>query len=103
MLGWAGGAWAEGLGIRAVARVFAGAPQTVLAWLVEAAEHLKAFSRSCLHALHVDQGQMDALFALRSAVNAGEVPEAEALKCLSRSPSGVAVGAAAPARGLWHA
>jgi len=35
---------AEGLGIRATARVFAVAPNTVLDWLVEAADHLRAFS-----------------------------------------------------------
>ena len=35
---------AEGLGIRATARVFAVAPNTVLQWLVEAAEQLEAFS-----------------------------------------------------------
>jgi len=37
---------AEGLGIRAVARVFAGGdPNTVLQWLVETADHLHAFSQ----------------------------------------------------------
>jgi hypothetical protein len=35
---------AEGLGIRATARVFEIDPNTVLHWLVEAAEHLRAFS-----------------------------------------------------------
>jgi hypothetical protein len=35
---------AEGLGIRATARVFEIDPNTVLQWLVEAAEQLKAFS-----------------------------------------------------------
>lgn len=43
-LGWFVAALAEGLGIRAVARVFAVDPNTVLGWLVEAAEHLEAFS-----------------------------------------------------------
>ena len=33
---------AEGLGIRATARVFEVAPTTVLQWLVEAAEQLRA-------------------------------------------------------------
>jgi hypothetical protein len=37
---------AEGLGIRATARVFEVDPNTVLRWLVEAAEQLQAFSRS---------------------------------------------------------
>ena len=38
---------AEGLGIHAVARVFEVDPNTVLAWLVEAAEHGTAFFRYC--------------------------------------------------------
>jgi IS1 family transposase len=58
----------------------------VLRWLVEAAEHLEAFSRYHLHDLHVEQVQMDELFALLSAVKEGEVTEAEAIKRLSRSP-----------------
>ena len=37
-------ALAEGLGIRAVARVFDVDPNTVLAWLSEAADQLEAFS-----------------------------------------------------------
>ena len=41
---WAVGALAEGLGIRAVARVFEVDPNTVLAWLVEVAEHAAAFA-----------------------------------------------------------
>jgi IS1 family transposase len=83
---WAVGALAEGLGIRAVARVFAVDPNTVLAWLVEVAEHVAACSQYFLHDLRVTQGQLDALFALLSAVRAGEVSEAEALQRLSRSP-----------------
>jgi hypothetical protein len=84
LLVWAIGALAEGLGIRAVARVFAVDPNTVLGWLVEAADHLQAFSRHFLHA--VNQVPMDKLFALLSAVKAGEVSEAEAIQRLSRSP-----------------
>jgi hypothetical protein len=86
---WAVGALAEGLGIRAVARVFEVDPNTVLAWLVEVAEHATAFSRSFLHDVHVTQGQLDALFALLSALKTGEVREAEAVERLSRSPPGV--------------
>ena len=59
---------AEGLGIRGTARVFEVDPNTVLQWLVEAAEHLQAFSRHFLHDLHVNQVQLDELFALLSAV-----------------------------------
>lgn len=83
---WAITALAEGLGIRAVARVFEVDPNTVLGWLVEAAEHLKAFSCYHLQDLHVEQVQMDELFALLSAVKEGEITEAQAIKRLSRSP-----------------
>jgi IS1 family transposase len=83
---WAMAALAEGLGIRAVARVFAVDPNTGLTWLVEAAEHLEAFSRYVLHDVDVEQVQMDELFALLSAVKDGEVTEDEAIKRLSRSP-----------------
>ena len=83
---WAIAALAEGLGIRAVARVFEIDPNTVLGWLVEAAEHLEAFSRYFLRDVHVEQVQMDELFALLSAVKDGEVTEAEAIQRLSRAP-----------------
>jgi IS1 family transposase/transposase-like protein len=83
---WAITALAEGLGIRAVARVFETDPTTVLSWLVEAAEHLEAFCRHHVHDLEVEQVQMDELFALLSAVKDGEVTETEAIKRLSRSP-----------------
>ena len=83
---WAIAALAEGLGIRAVARVFETDPNTVLGWLVEAAEHLEAFSRHFVHDLDVEQVQMDELFALLSAVKDGEVSEQQAIKRLSRSP-----------------
>jgi hypothetical protein len=89
MLVWAVGALAEGLGIRAVARVFEVDPNTVLAWLVEVADHLQAFSQYFLHEVHVNQVQLDELFALLSAVKDGEVTEAEAIQRLSRSPHGV--------------
>jgi transposase-like protein/IS1 family transposase len=83
---WAVGALAEGLGIRAVARVFAVDPNTVLQWLGEAANHLKAFSQYFLHDVRVTQVQLDELFALLSAVKAGEVSDAETIPRLSRSP-----------------
>jgi IS1 family transposase/transposase-like protein len=83
---WALAALAEGLGIRAVARVFEVNPNTVLAWLVDAAEHLEAFSSHGLQDVHVEQVQMDELFALLSAVKDGNITEVEAVKCLSRSP-----------------
>ena len=83
---WAIATLAEGLGIRAVARVFAVDPNTVLLWLVEAAAHLEAFSRYFLHDISVDQVQLDELFALLSAVHDGEVTQTEAIARLSRSP-----------------
>src|SRR5215831_11058787 len=83
---WAVGALAEGLGIRAVARVFEVDPNPVLHWVVEGAEHAAAFSRYCLHDVRVTQVQLDELFALLSAVQTGKVSEAEAITRLSRSP-----------------
>jgi IS1 family transposase len=80
---------AEGLGIRGTARVFEVDPKTVLQWLVEAAEHLQAFSRHFLHDMHVNQVQLDELFALLSAVKDGEVNEAEAIARLERTPQWV--------------
>src|ERR1043166_1432273 len=86
LLGWAVGALAEGLGMRAVARVFEVDPHTVLAWLVEVADHAGAFSQYFLHAVRATQVQLDELFALLSAVKTGEVSAAEALTRLSCSP-----------------
>src|SRR5712691_6038166 len=83
---WAVGALAEGLGIRAVARVFEVDPNTVLEWLVEVADHAAAFSQYFLHDVRVTQVQLDELFALLSAVKTGEVSEGEAITRLSRSP-----------------
>jgi IS1 family transposase len=83
---WAVGALAEGLGIRAVARVFEVDPNTVLAWVVEVADHAAAFSPYVLHDVRVTQVQLDELFPLLSAVKTGEVSGAEAVERLSRSP-----------------
>jgi IS1 family transposase len=77
---------AEGLGIRAVARVFEVDPNTVLRWLVEAADHAATLSRYFLHDLRVTQVQLDELFALLRTVKAGNVSEGEAIQRLSRSP-----------------
>jgi IS1 family transposase len=77
---------AEGLGIRGTARVFEIDPNTVLGWLVEAAEQLKAFSAYFLHELHITQVQLDELYAVISAVSDGDVSAAEAIERLSRSP-----------------
>jgi transposase-like protein len=86
LLVWAVSALAEGLGIRSVARVFEVDPNTVLHWLIEAADHAAAFSRYFLHDVHVSQVQLDELFAVLSAVKDGAVREAEAIQRLSRSP-----------------
>ena len=80
---------AEGLGLRGTARVFEVAPNTVLQWLVEAAEQLRAFSQHFLYDLRVRQGQLDELFALLSAVRDGEVSETEAIERLERAPQWV--------------
>ncbi len=80
---------AEGLGIRATARVFEVDPHTVLGWLVEAADQLQAFSRYVLCEVHVRQIQVDELYAVLSAVKDGELSEDEAIKRLSRSPQWV--------------
>jgi hypothetical protein len=83
---WVIAALADGLGIRAAARVFEVDPNTVLHWLIEAATHFEAFSRYFLRDVDVEQIQMDELFALLRAVKDGEVSETQALKRLSRSP-----------------
>jgi hypothetical protein len=80
---------AEGLGIRGTARVFEVDPNTVLQWLVEAAEQLRAFSQHFLHDVRVRQVQLDELFALLSAVKAGDVSPADAIERLERSPQWV--------------
>jgi IS1 family transposase len=77
---------AEGLGIRGTARVFEIDPNTVLSWLVEAAEQLTAFSAYFLHEVHLNQVQLDELYAVLSAVRDGDMSQAEAIERLSRSP-----------------
>src|SRR5215468_930235 len=80
---------AEGLGIRATARVFEVAPNTVLQWLIEAAEQLRAFSAYFLCDLHLEQLQLDELYAVLRDLKAGGLSEDEAMKRLERSPSWV--------------
>jgi hypothetical protein len=77
---------AEGLGIRATARVFEVDASMVLHWLVEAAEQLTAFSVYFLCDLHVKQLQLDELYAVLRALKAGEIYEDEAIQRLKRSP-----------------
>src|SRR5947209_3070337 len=77
---------AEDLGIRATARVFEVAPHTVLQWLVEAAEQLRAFSASFLCDLHLEQLQLDELYAVLRDLKAGAISDDEAIRRLERSP-----------------
>jgi len=77
---------AEGLGIGGTARVFEVDPNTVLGWLVEAAEQLRALSRYFLHDLHLTQVPLDEWYAVLSAVKDGAVSEDDAIERLSRSP-----------------
>src|SRR5207244_4451722 len=76
---------AEGLGIRATARVFEVDPDTVLQWLVAAAEQLQAFTSYFLCDMHVTQLQLDELYAVIRALKTGEISEDDALKRLSRA------------------
>jgi IS1 family transposase len=77
---------AEGLGIRATGRVFEVEANTVLHWLEEAAEQLRAFSAYFLCDLHVKQLQLDELYAVLRALKAGEISDDEAIERLERSP-----------------
>jgi IS1 family transposase len=76
---------AEGLGIRGTARVFEVDPNTVLHWLVEAADQLRVLSAYFLHDLPLRQEQLDELYAVLSAVKEGKVSEDEAIDRLERS------------------
>jgi hypothetical protein len=58
----------EGLRIQAEHGCLSLTPNTVLGWLGEAAEPLRAFLRYCLHALHRTQVQLDELCAVLRAV-----------------------------------
>lgn len=57
-------ALAEGLDIRATARVFEVDPNTVETWLRQAAEHMEAVSDYLIHDLQLTQVQVDELWAL---------------------------------------
>jgi hypothetical protein len=75
--------------MRATARVFGVDANTVLHWLVEAAEQLRAFSASFLCDVHVEQLQLDELYAVLRDLNAGLISDDEAIERLERSPSWV--------------
>ena len=57
-------ALAEGLDIRATARVFDVDPNTIETWLHQAAEHMEAVSHYLIHNLHLSQVQVDEMWAL---------------------------------------
>lgn len=80
---------AEGLGIRATAQVFEVDPNTVLHWLVEAAEQLQTFSAYLLCDVHVNQLQLDELYAILREVKDGALSEHEAIERLEPSSSWV--------------
>ena len=73
---------AEGLGRRATARVFEVDPNTVLHWLVEAAEQLQAFTSYFLCDVHVKQRQLDELSAVIRDLKAGKMSEDDAIERL---------------------
>jgi len=75
-------ALAEGLGIRAVGRIFEVTPETVLRWLVETEPHLLAFNRYWARELPLEQVQLDELYGVIRAYQAGEMSEAEAIAAL---------------------
>src|SRR5215468_10990456 len=79
----------QGLGIRAAARVFEVDANTVLHWWVEAAEQLRAFAAYFLCNIHLEQLQLDALYAVLRDFKAGEISDEEAIQRLERSPSWV--------------
>jgi IS1 family transposase len=76
---------AEGLGIRATARVFEVDPNTVLQWLLEAAEQLQAFTHYFLCDVPVTQLQLDELYALLRDLKAGAISEEAARERLEPS------------------
>src|SRR6266705_271958 len=80
------GCLAEGLGIRGTTRVFEGDPNTVLHWLMEATEQLRAFAQFFLHDLHLTQVQLDERYAVLCALKDGTMSEEGAIERLSRSP-----------------
>jgi IS1 family transposase len=57
-------ALAEGLDLRATARVFEVDPNTIETWLRQAAEHMEAVSHCLIHDLQLTQVQVDELWAL---------------------------------------
>jgi IS1 family transposase len=65
--------------------VFGVDPNTVLQWLVEAAEQLQAFTCYFLCDVHVHQLQLDELYAVLRGLKEGEISAANALQRLEPS------------------
>ncbi len=61
----------------------------MLHWLVEAAEQRRAFSSYFFCDLHLEQWQLDELYAVLRALKAGAISDDEAIKRLERSPAWV--------------
>lgn len=80
---------AEGLGLRAMARGFEMAPNTVLQWLVEAAEQRQAVTSYFLCDMHGTQRQLDELYAVLRGLKDGESSAADARKRLEPARPGV--------------
>jgi len=70
---------AEGLGIRAVGRVFGVTPETILDGLAEAVAYFELFNSYMTRHLEVKQVQLDELYGVIRAYQAGELSEAEAI------------------------
>ena len=62
-------ALSEGVGPRKVARIFGVDKDAVLSWLVAASAHSEAVLGYAMHELHLEQVQMDELYALLRDVN----------------------------------
>jgi IS1 family transposase len=77
-------ALAEGLGIRAVGRVFEVEPETVLEWLLEASHHMVTFTDYLVRELELEQVQMDELFGIIRAIQAGAMSQEVAIEQLDR-------------------
>src|SRR5262249_8496497 len=80
---------AESLGIPGTALAFEIDPHPGLGLLVVALEQLHAFCAYFLQAVHLNQIQLDELYAGLSAVRDGDVSASEAIERLSRAPQWV--------------
>ena len=76
-------ALAEGVGIRAVGRIFEVKPETILSWLVAAAGHLEAFNTYMSQELEVEQVQLDELYGVIRAYQSGVIDDAAAIAKLA--------------------